>query len=191
MGRRGKRAIDLTNSRFGRLLVLARAENSSKHGDARWLCRCDCAVEKVVYATNLKSGDTASCGCFQLDQTRLRNTKHGQSGNQDRTEKASPEYVSWSAMRYRCLNPKSKDFKDYGGKGVKVCDRWLGKEGLQNFISDLGERPEGTTLGRKNDVGNYEPGNVSWMTRAEQVANWRPDRNLGGRKNKSVQQIAA
>ena len=89
-------------------------------------------------------------------------------------------------MLTRCTNPAASNYKNYGCKGVQVCARWLGESGFQNFLADLGERPPGTTLGRFGDVGNYEPSNVKWMTSAEQVANRRPDRNLGGSKKKSV-----
>src|SRR5229473_2480438 len=88
--------------------------------------------------------------------------KHGMTG--------SPEHRSWNAMNTRCSNPRTKDWKDYGGKGIKVCDRWRrdNPNGFENFLTDVGKRPLETTLGRFGDEGNYEPGNVKWMTRAEQ-----------------------
>jgi hypothetical protein len=105
----------------------------------------------------------------------------------------SPTYMSWFAMKQRCLNPNHVGYPKYGGATppITVCDRWLGPDGFTNFLADLGERPAGTTLGRFGDVGNYEPGNCKFMTWAEQVANRRSDRNLGGSKKKIVEQVAA
>jgi hypothetical protein len=92
-------------------------------------------------------------------------------------------------MKSRCTNPNAEKYPKYGGAGVLICDRWLNS--FENFLADMGERPHGTSQGRFGDVGNYEVGNVSWQTWAEQVANRRPDRNVGGGKKKSIQQIAA
>jgi hypothetical protein len=163
-------AIDLTNSRFGRLVVLSRAENS-KDGRARWLVKCDCGVTKIVVGKDLRAGitrSTRSCGCLNIDRTKERSTKHGQSGNRDQGRKASPTYISWSAMRQRVLDPNAEKYPQYGALGVTICDRW--KDSFENFLADLGERLPGTTLGRFGDVGNYEPGNCKWMTPKEQGA---------------------
>jgi len=84
-------------------------------------------------------------------------------------------------MKTRCFNIKGDNFASYGALGVTVCDRW--KDSFENFLADMGERPEGTTLGRFGDMGNYEPKNCKWMTSAEQVANWRSDRKFKRKKN--------
>jgi hypothetical protein len=181
--------VDLTGQRLGRFVVLDRAENSPKDNRARWLCRCDCGKTKIVEGKALRSGNTQSCGLGQC--WGKRSVTHGQSGNRYQGKKASPSYGSWAAMKQRCLDPNAERYPKYGALGVTITPRWLGPDGFSNFLADLGERPPGTSLGRKNDIGNYEPGNVSWQTSAEQVANWRPDRNLGGGKRKSIQQIAA
>jgi hypothetical protein len=174
------KAIDLTGQRFGRLVVHERAENN-KYGDARWKVVCDCGQSKIVLAKHLRTMNTKSCSC-------LRNpTKHGHKG-----AKASPTYVSFSGMKSRCLNSNVERYPVYGGAGITVCDRWLRPDGFTNFLEDVGERLPGTTLGRKNDVGNYEPGNVSWQTSADQVASRRPNRKMrGASKKKIVEQIAA
>jgi hypothetical protein len=85
-------------------------------------------------------------------------------------------------MKARCLNPNHVKYPKYGGAGIKISLRWIGPDGFKNFLADLGERPAGTSLGRKGDVGNYEPGNVAWQTLAEQVANRRPDRKSRPKK---------
>jgi hypothetical protein len=183
-------AIDLTNSRFGRLVVLSRAENG-KYSRTRWTIRCDCGKTKIVRADNLRAGTTRSCNCLRKEimaatiRDRVGKTpglRHGHT----RQGCPSPTYGSFRAMKNRCIN-----HPDYGGAGITVCDRWRGKDGFDNFLADMGERPAGTSLGRKNDVGNYEPGNVSWQTPAEQVANRRPDRARAWSKKKIKEQIAA
>jgi hypothetical protein len=97
---------------------------------------------------------------------------HGHASNGTET----PEYRSWEHMFYRCTNPKSSRWKYYGGAGVKISPRW---ESFENFLTDMGPRPLGTTLGRFGDVGNYEPGNCVWMTQAEQVANRKRSSKFG------------
>jgi hypothetical protein len=179
--------VDLIGRQFGRLIVLRRATNNSR-GGTRWVCKCGCDKEITVEGDNLKSGNTQSCGCLQQERRQeimfaFHQRNHGKPGpafkHGHRGRKSSPTYLSWSAMKQRCLDPNAEKYPKYGALGVTVCDRWLGEDGFKNFLTDLGERPEGTTLGRFGDVGNYEPQNVKWMTPAEQHHNWRLDRNLG------------
>jgi hypothetical protein len=116
-----------------------------------------------------------SCGC-------LRHDGHEHFIHGGRVDgKCSREWASWSSMKARCTNPKHKDYPNYGGNNppVRVCDRWTS---FKNFLTDLGSRPPGTTLGRFGDVGDYKPGNTTWMRWAEQISNRKPGRNLGGRK---------
>jgi hypothetical protein len=151
----------MTGQKFGRLTVLRREGSQGK--GATWLCLCDCGTEHVVRRSDLTSGNTKSCGCLRREQASKASLSHGQSG--------TPTYASWEAMKRRCLNPNSPDYHRYGGRGITVCDRWLS---FENFLADMGERAEGTSLGRIGDEGNYEPGNVRWMTPEEQAANRRP-----------------
>jgi hypothetical protein len=183
--------IDLTEQKFFRLTVIERAGNyQTPNGRtaAQWLCRCDCGTTKIVRADGLRTGLTKSCGCFQREQVRRSCKTHG---HKPKGESPSATYISWNSLKSRCLNPNSKDFKDYGGAGVKVCDRWQGEQGFQNFLEDMGERPEGTSLSRFCDSGDYRPGNVAWHTPKEQGAEKTKKRLLQPQKKKSVEQIAA
>jgi hypothetical protein len=112
---------------------------------------------------NLKGGLTTSCGCYSIESHK----KHGLTN--------TPEYMSWQHMKDRCLNPESDNYPGYGGRGIGVCDRWQGEDGFENFLADLGPRPEGTTLDRwpNNKDGHYEPGNCRWGTGGEQMRNTR------------------
>jgi len=157
---------DLTGKKFGRLHVLKRVTNS-RHGKARWLCRCNCGTIKTILAANLRNGETRSCGCLRPDAARLNFTKHGLSG--------TPTYRTWSAMRTRCRNPRQKTYKQYGGRNITVCARW---DDFANFLADMGERPPGHSIDRIDSTGNYEPSNCRWATPQEQAENSSRSRRL-------------
>jgi len=156
---------DLTGQQFGYFTVVRFCE--IKNGQARWNCRCVCGRTTVVSNSNLRAGRMVSCGCKKSELLRAKNTKHGQNG-----EIRSPEYGSWMSMKRRCQNPNDKNFKAYGGRGIKICDRWMA---FENFLVDMGRRPSTRhTLDRVNNDGNYEPGNCRWATPSEQAKNRRP-----------------
>lgn len=146
---------------FGRWTVLQDG-GVTKSRNRLFVCRCQCGQERRITETRLKAGRARSCGCL----TREMNTRHGHSPYR----KASPEYRAWRAMWDRCTNPKLQNWKWYGGQGVRVCDQW---EDFAVFLADVGVMPSpGMWLDRIRG-GNYEPGNVRWLTAKEQQRNRR------------------
>ncbi len=155
---------DLSGQKFGKLLVLR--HTGQVNGRTRYDCLCDCGKMSNVDATCLKSGNTKTCGCGIVDACRKRSTTHGQQKIGNRT----PEYRAWRHVKSRCLNPNVHNYNKYGGRGIKVCDRWINS--FENFFADMGERPSKThSIDRINVDGNYEPINCRWATIKEQAYN--------------------
>lgn len=154
---------DLTGMRFGRLTVIA-FHSLEPRWQKKWLCRCDCGKECTPTGGSLCSGHTASCGCLHSERRNASRTKHGKAR---RGQAKSVEYNVWSCMIGRCRNTKDKR---YGGRGIKVCERW---QSFEAFYQDMGDRPEGHTLDRIDVNGNYEPSNCRWATNEEQSSNKR------------------
>ena len=163
-------AEDLTGRKFGRWTVLERRATSATR-KILWLCRCDCGKESEVMGMKLRSGLAVSCGCYKLDI----NTKHGKHD--------TLAYSSWLSMRRRCYKTNSKDYKNYGGRGIKVCRRWLK---MDNFFADMGERPSlKYSIDRIDNNANYSCGkcdecakngwtsNCKWSLMIEQQNNRR------------------
>lgn len=156
-GRKSVRFEDLTGQRFGRLVVLNRAENS-KSGRTQWRCLCDCGKERIVMAAHLKRGHSKSCGCLGLQHATEAKIKHGGA----RTNL----YQIYRSMKNRCELETCKEFKWYGAKGIKVCDEWSDYTAFSKWANENGYQ-KGLTIDRKNPLGNYEPSNCEWITRSE------------------------
>lgn len=160
------RKLNLVGRKFGRLTVIEEA-GRSKHGNVTWRCVCACdGKEIIISGGNLNNSHTESCGCLQKERAREVCTTHGHANR-------SLTYSSWSSMKARCLNPNDGSFPRYGGRGITICERWLGEHGFENFLADMGERPEGKTLDRKKSNGNYEPDNCRWLDLSGQAINRR------------------
>lgn len=157
---------DLLGQRFGRLTVIAESDERTSWGSMKWVCKCDCGTIKTIDAQALKKGYTTSCGCYHKEELTKRATKHGHS----RVRRVSPTYHSWAQMFTRCYNKNDPAYKYYGARGIKVCDSW---HKFENFLKDMGERPEGKSIDRIDFNGDYEPGNCRWITQKEQTNNTR------------------
>jgi len=163
----GRHTEDLNGRTFGVLTVLGRENGPRIYDQARWICLCSCGLLTIVSSSNLRRGITRSCGCLRANKLRARRLRHGLT--------ESPTYSTWLSMRSRC-NPNNVGThaaKWYADRNVTVCDRWAL---FENFLADMGERPEGMTIDRIDTDGNYEPGNCRWATLQEQVRNRKATR---------------
>ena len=167
---KGRRPLDLTGQKFNRLTAIRQDGRSGKH--MLWACVCDCGsgIEKYVRASELVAGTVRSCGCLVKEQARenirTKLTTHGKA--------SSRVYSIWLSMKNRCLRKSYKQYKDYGGRGIKIDERWMNFEA---FYADMGDPPsDDHTIERRNNNGNYEPNNCYWATRAQQSVNRRTNR---------------
>lgn len=159
--------IDLTGKQFGNLTVLRRVGSTPKtkagYVTTTWLCKCAlCGGEVVMTKNSITDRINQNCGCVKIRKSKL---KHGMS--------KTPLYQCWQSMKDRCLNPNDAEYKNYGGRGIKVCDEWLGYYGSRNFFdwALANGYKEGLTIDRIDVNGNYEPGNCRWVTKQAQAHN--------------------
>lgn len=162
---------DLTGQKFGRLTVIMRTENIGSK--TAWLCKCDCGKKTVVSGSNLHNGHVRSCGCLWKDfvpgNNKKLNTRHG--------ETHTKLYRAWGNMRYRCNNPNCKSYKDYGGRGITICEEWESYEAFRDWALANGFAND-RSIDRIDVNGNYEPSNCRWTDMKTQSNNKRDNNYL-------------
>lgn len=166
--------------RFGRLLVTHHAGSDGRN--AIFKCLCDCGATSVLPGARLRFGNTTSCGCYRREIEVIAGVTHGLS--------RAPEYRIWWDMKRRCRDPRQIGFKNYGGRGITVCDRW---NDFANFYQDMGPRPTPKhSIERKNNDRGYTPENCTWATHKEQANNTRRNRYVvfNGKRMTLTQAIA-
>lgn len=160
----------MIGQKFNRLTVVKEEEKLKyeKSTVRRFLCRCDCGNEKIIIGAHLRSGKIQSCGCYNIEVASKRLTDYSTThGNWHH-----PLWQTYYNMKRRCYNKKRKDYPLYGGRGIKVEDVWLGDDGFNNFVKDMGLKPDKFySIDRINVNGNYGPDNCKWSTPKEQANN--------------------
>lgn len=160
--------LQLEGQRFGRWTAVSMVGRQGSN--ALWLCRCECGSERLVSTLNLRSGRSRSCGCLRDEISAISHLKHGGS--------YSSEYQAWLKAKRRCFDPKDISYRNYGGRGIYMCDEWCADFG--SFVRDVGPKPSPVhSLDRIDNDRGYEPGNCRWATRSEQSRNTRRNRWIG------------
>lgn len=148
--------INMVGKTYGMLLILEEIKERSSLGYIYYKCKCACGKEKIIRGRNVRSGHTSSCGCLLV--------KHKMT--------ETVEYKTWRSIKTRCYNKNILRYKNYGGRGIKVCDRWINS--FENFFEDMGYRPsKNHSIERINNDGDYEPSNCIWADFKTQARNRR------------------
>lgn len=173
----GRKLIDFTGQKFGRLTVIEFVGRI--HHASNWRCSCDCGNSIVVPLAGLRAGLQKSCGCYKRERMGTMTLKHGARAHHEddsRDRIFHPIYKVWDGMKQRCYNPATANFMDYGGRGITICDEWVND--FEAFMAYVGPRPSPRhSIDRyPNNDGNYEPGNVRWATQSQQARNRRSNR---------------
>lgn len=172
MTRKAHNAIDLSNQKFGRWVVIKRASiNTDRNNrwECKWECECECGKIRTIRSSSLISGNSKSCGCYKRDMARERNIKIGFYH--------PVEYRRWYYMKRRCLNKNYKWYKNHGGRGITICKEWI--ESFANFFRDMGPiTSDKHSLERKDNDKGYYPDNCVWATKHEQSRNTRQTKNI-------------
>ena len=156
------KALDLIGKKFGRLSVLSKGNSKPNARFSIWNCICECGNSVTVIGSHLTLGNTKSCGCYMKERTIEVNTTHGMSNTE--------EYKIWKNLTNRCLNSNRSDYRNYGGKGITVCSRWINS--FHNFLTDVGTRPSPTHILKRTDTsGNFNLENCHWVDRPNRKSN--------------------
>ena len=171
--------VNLNGKIFGRLTVLRMNTEGKRHsGSIGWICKCECGKIKSFSGSLLRRGRSKSCGCMAkelLYAHMLRNVRENRLNTTTHNMSFTGTYCTWASMVKRCVNSNCKEFKNYGGRGIKVCESW---RKFENFYEDMGKKPEGMSLDRVDNDGDYDKTNCRWATKIEQANNTRRNRMI-------------
>lgn len=155
-------SIEMIGKTFNFLTVISETIRTH-HKRPMYVCKCSCGSIKNVEGRRLREGTVKSCGCFAKESLKIRSVTHGMT--------YSAEYKTWCGMKRRCLNKNDKRYPAYGGRGIKICDSWL--YSFESFFQDMGKKPKGFSIERKDVNGNYEHSNCEWIKISSQASNKR------------------